>query len=225
MALMLCCGSLLVAQTNVDVRKATLSVPFGEVKGKILVVENFLIFVDEEKLDDSFAIDRRMVANVERMDRQVIIETKEPIRDRSGERTRLAFRLNDKETAAIMTWFERGPTVNDFANTATGGRSAAENRRAVLIYDAKHKHSLYGSCQGKLVVKENMISYESLNDRGHSRQYPFSDIKKLKRNGPYQMEVQTFNRGSYNFELQGNGMDIADFKTLEESIATARASR
>lgn len=224
-ALLLCCGTLIVAQTNVHIQKATLSIPFGEVHGKLLIVGNHLIFIDEERDDSSFAIDREMVRNVEGNDKEVLVETKEPITDRSGARTRLAFRLNSNDTASIIAWFEQRPTFSAVADTVSSRTRSLEDRAEVRVYDVKHKHSLFGDCQGKLVVTENMISFESFSERSHSRQYPFADIKTIKRNGPYGLEIQSFNRGSYKFELQGSGMDIADYKILEERIATARASR
>jgi len=222
-AFLLCCSTLVLAQTYVHVQKAKMSVPFGDVKGNLLLVEDLLIFMNEKDYESSFAIHRREIARIDALDKELFVETREPIRDQAGSRTRLAFRLEDRNTAPVLAWFERRQTVPQAETIAE--MVAPDVRVPLKIYDAKHKHSFFGSCQGKLVISENLISYESLSNRSHSRQYPFTDIKKLKRTGPYELEVETYNRGSYKFDLQGSGMDIADFRNLEEAIAAVRASR
>ena len=97
------------------------------------------------------------------------------------------------------------------------------------IYNAKHPHTLAlapsGSCTGKLIVNQERVVYESLEDREHTRQWPLVDIKKIKRKSPYKIEIESFNREKYTLELEGQGMDIAVFKKLQNWISLARSRR
>lgn len=82
-----------------------------------------------------------------------------------------------------------------------------------------------GSCNGKLIVNQERLVYESLEDREHTRQWPLVDIKKIKRKSPYKIEIEPFNRDKYTLELEGQGMDISVFKKVQNWISLARVRR
>ena len=69
-------SSLLVAETTVQVRNADLSVPFGSVSGRIVTVGDYLVFIDEERPEMSFAIARTHIQNITAQDDTVVIESK-----------------------------------------------------------------------------------------------------------------------------------------------------
>jgi hypothetical protein len=68
--------SLLVAETTVQVRNADLSVPFGSVSGRIVTVGDYLVFIDEERPEMSFAAARTDIQNITAQDDTVVIESK-----------------------------------------------------------------------------------------------------------------------------------------------------
>jgi hypothetical protein len=84
-------GGSLLAQAPVDVQKAELSVPFGTAPGTIVVVGDHLVFIDEEKPDMSFAVPRTELRDLTAENGTVRLELRQPVRDRSGERSRLSF--------------------------------------------------------------------------------------------------------------------------------------
>lgn len=81
-------------------------------------------------------------------------------------------------------------------------------------YKVRHLHTV-GSCQGRLVVGESDVRYES-DDRAHSRIWTYSQIKKVERHEGrkltiYTYEEQTLQLGRdrpFDFEfLDGNVTD------------------
>ncbi|PYV86488.1 MAG: hypothetical protein DMG05_19525 [Acidobacteria bacterium] len=97
--------SLLRAQTTASMQQADLAIPFGTVSGKIIVAGEHLVFVDEEKPELSFVIAKNEVENFSIQDRTASLELSRPIQDRSGERSRLNFRLANGDTTALKRWF------------------------------------------------------------------------------------------------------------------------
>src|SRR5688572_1107647 len=96
--------SVLSAQTKVEVRKAELAVPFGTVNGTAVLVGDYLVFIDEQQVQSSFAIARSEIQKITSEGRGVNIETRHPIRDRSGERNQFTVRLSEGDLAALMNW-------------------------------------------------------------------------------------------------------------------------
>ena len=99
-------GAAALAQAPVKVQRAELSIPFGVVKGKLVAVGDTLVFVDEETQDASFSILKSTILNFSEQDGVITIDTNRPIKDRSGERTKLAFRLSEGTGAALAAWFK-----------------------------------------------------------------------------------------------------------------------
>lgn len=215
--LALCLSLLAVAQTATVARRAELAVPFGTATGKLVLVGDYLTFVDDERPDASFTIARSDLKNFKAEGDQVTVETQRAVRDRSGERTNFAFRVLEGSSDSFAVW---AAAKDKPAVTAT----AAEGES--WTFNAKHSHSVArvpsGSCTGKLIITRDRVVYESLEDREHTRQWPLIDIKKVKRGNPYKFEVEPFNRDKYTLELEGSGMDISVFKKLQNWIVQAR---
>src|SRR4029453_3505505 len=58
LAIWVCSASLLIAQVPAQVQKAELAIPFGAVAGKIVMAGDHLVFIDEERPDQSFVVAR-----------------------------------------------------------------------------------------------------------------------------------------------------------------------
>lgn len=219
--LALCLSLLAVAQTATVVRRAELAVPFGTAAGKLVLVGDYLTFVDEERPDSSFTITRGEMRNFKTEGDQLMIETQRAVRDRSGERTHFAFKLMEGTSDPFAVWAAAKTTM---ATTAPSDIKSSEGES--WTFNAKHSHSVArvpsGSCTGKLIITRDRVVYESLEDREHTRQWPLIDIKKTKRSNPYKFEIEPFNRDKYTLELEGSGMDISVFKKLQNWIVQAR---
>lgn len=222
-ALSLLLSLTVLAQTPTLVRRAELAVPFGSITGRLVVVADYMVFVDEDRNEDSFTIARSDIKDFKVEGDSLRIETKRALRDRSGERTSFSFRLRDGSSEALVLWAGTKSTTSAIANT--GVSEAGEQ----WIYNVKHPHSLAlvpsGSCTGKLIINQERVVFESLEDREHTRQWPLTDIKKIKRKSPYKVEIEPFNRDKYTLELEGKGMDISEFKKLQNWITLARTKR
>lgn len=101
--LVLWATGLVVAQTAVQVQKADLAIPFGSTSGKLITVGDYLVFLDEDKPDKSFAIAKNEIENLSDENGVITIETRHPIQNRSGEQSRVSFRLSDKTAVAALT--------------------------------------------------------------------------------------------------------------------------
>jgi hypothetical protein len=105
LAIRVCSVSLLFAQTTAQMQKADLAIPFGAVSGKIVMAGDHLVFIDEERPDQSFVVARSEVEDLTIQDRTASLELRRPVQDRSGERSRLNFRLAQGETVSLKRWF------------------------------------------------------------------------------------------------------------------------
>src|SRR5262245_59170093 len=105
LAIRVCSVSLLFSQTTAQMQKADLAIPFGTVSGKIVMAGDHLVFIDEERPDQSFVVARSEVEDLSVQDRTASLELRRPVQDRSGERSRLNFRLAPGETGFLKRWF------------------------------------------------------------------------------------------------------------------------
>jgi len=105
LAIWVCSTAPLIAQIPAQVQNAELAIPFGTVTGKIVMAGDHLVFIDEEKPDQSFVVARTEVEDLTIRHRNAGMELRRPVHDRSGERTRLDFRLTSGETVALKRWF------------------------------------------------------------------------------------------------------------------------
>ena len=222
------------AQTPVKVQKAELSIPFGVVKGRLIAVGDTLVFLDEETPDASFSIDRTSIKSLTEQDSVITIDTNRPIKDRSGERTRLALRLIEGNGAALIAW-QKDPASStsvvksaDAGTVRTAGATApasSADMNGSKVYQARQTRFPFGTTDGKLVISETEIAFEGLNDIKRSQRWSYQDIKEIKQSSAYIIEIVPFRGDKYKLELQGEGMNTAQFKALENRIAAARTTK
>jgi hypothetical protein len=122
------------AQTTAQIQRAELAIPFGAVPGKIILAGAHLVFVDEEKPDMSFVIAKTEVEDLAVQDRNVSIELRHPVHDRSGERSELSFRLADGDPRSLKRWFDSQGTSTEPAPAL----SVRNRAQAVPTQAAKH---------------------------------------------------------------------------------------
>jgi hypothetical protein len=89
LAIWVCSASLLIAQIPAQVQNAELAIPFGTVAGKIVMAGDHLVFIDEERPDQSFVLARTEIADLTIQDRTAGLQLRRSVHDRSGERSRL----------------------------------------------------------------------------------------------------------------------------------------
>jgi hypothetical protein len=247
LSLSICLLALVVAasaQAPIKVYRTELSVPFGVAKGRVVLAGDMLVFVDEDDSNASFSIEKLNVKNWNEADGVVTVNTVKPVRDRSGERTLFPFRFSDGNSAGVAAWLREAPQggmagvaiaakAPDTAAKpadAAGGQPAAvaaatKPEEQKKIYSARQKRFPVGSTDGKLVITDKMVAFESLGDVKRSRQWELKDIKEIKQTGPYVLIVTPFSGDKYTMELQGDSIPPGEFKALTDRIAAARVGK
>lgn len=206
-------------QVEVQVQEAELSVPFGVAEGKLVLVGNYLIYVDDDNPRDSFALTRDQISQVNSDESTVMISTTEPVMFRNDSRSELNFRMRRSESAPALANWARAASRTTESDVVRG----MADTEILATYEAKHDHGfLGGSCTGQLLMTVNGIAYDSVDQISHSRRWKLTDIKELKLKNPYELEIDVFTGNDYNLALIGKGMDNERFQQLRERIAEAR---
>jgi hypothetical protein len=102
-------AGLLFAQSDVQVQRVELTQPGGAIFGKLMTLGDQLVFVDDNQVNASFSIRRGDIRNMSTQGGVLTIELSQPVRDRSGQTYRLAFRMGS--TDALENWW-RGNVSN-----------------------------------------------------------------------------------------------------------------
>jgi len=219
----------LFAQLPVQTQKAEMAIPFGVVSGRLVTVGEYLVFIDEEKPEASFAMTRSGMRNLSYAAEIVTVETLKPVRDRSGERTAFSFRLaTPQEAPPFAEWFKTTAGTAAAASPQTGREAdkkdaaKVESAEPTKTYQARHDHFPGGGCNGRLIIEPDRVVFESVGEIAHSRQWDMRDIKELKRDNPYSIKIVPFAGNEYNLHLQGQGIDSNEFKALVDRVTAAR---
>ncbi|MCW5979082.1 MAG: hypothetical protein KIT09_13460 [Bryobacteraceae bacterium] len=199
------------------------AVPFGTIAGKLLLVGNYLVFVDEQQPEASFVVSKGAIERLTAEGAEITVLTRDSVRNRTGEVKRLSFRVAPGTDPALVTgWYGTG--VSASAPAAPPSPSAPASGGDVLTYSANHNHRI-GECRGRLIVTPDQVSFESVESISHSRRWDYRSIREIKMDNPYQIEIRAFTGGNYKIRLEGDGMDPDVYKTLVDRVAMARAGR
>ena len=230
------------AQAPVKVQKSELSINFGIAKGELISAGDLLIFVDQEMADGSFSIEKSNIAGWTEADGVITVSTTKPVKDRSGERNRFAFRLVEGNSAAFAAWYRepsKAPMAGGAAPAETAAAPITKSAEAAAAtaagvtkpefkeksFPAKQKRFPVGSTEGRLVIQEKQVAFEANGDTRRSRIWELKDIKALKQTGPYYLELEPFIGDTYKVELLGEGMTPSEFKALQDRVANARLNK
>lgn len=207
-----CCVPVRAAQAPVLVREADWETSYGTYSGRLVMVTDQMVFVEQGDPRESFAIARGEIRSCRTDGPRFIVETLRPLRTRIGTQSIYQFTIRNEAVEPILLWAgARQPVATALASA----------QQAQWTYVAKHRHGL-GNCTGNLLLGGGRLTYEALDDREHTRQWLFRDIYRTRRRSPYWLEVETRNGEKYNFELQGKGMDIGVYRQLQNWIRLAR---
>ena len=207
------CGAFVrAAQAPVLVREVDWETSYGIYSGRLVMVTDQMVFVEQGDPRESFAIARSEIRFYRTEGRRFIVETLRPLHTRIGTQSIYQFTIRSETVEPLMLWAgARQPAAAALAST----------QQAQWTYVARHKHGL-GNCTGNLLLGGGRLTYEALDDREHTRQWLFKDIYRTRRRSPYRLEVETRSGEKYNFELQGKGMDIGVYRQLQNWLRLAR---
>jgi type IV secretion system protein VirB10 len=129
-------ASALMAQTAAQMQKADLAIPFGTVAGKIVLAGDHLVFIDEQRPEQSFVIARTEVEDLTVQDKTASLELRRPVQDRSGERSRLNFRLANGETSSLKRWYSSAATAPALSTRNRSQLQSMPSRPSVIAVPA-----------------------------------------------------------------------------------------
>lgn len=214
-------ATVLCAQSNVRVFSAELSAPFGAVPGKVVVHDTMLTFVDSEKPESSFSVDKANVQSITRANDSLVVQLKKAVKDRVGESNRLSLRLSvPSESTVVEQWLEKGAGLPAPAS-AEAAAAPGEERWS---YPARRSKRI-GGTDGTLIITPGRVIFESLDKVEDTRRWEMQEIKELKRKNPYQLEVIPFRGEKYSLKLSGSGMETQQYRELVDRITKARSAR
>ena len=214
-------GSTLLAEVDLRVFRADLSASFGGVAGKLILHPNYLSFIDDQRPEASFAVEKSDIEGLENEGQMVRIQLRRSVRDRSGETNRVVLRLaTPSEAASVARWWGGGVETASSQSPAAATPSGEE-----MVFSARRKKWLRGNTAGKLMITKDQVIFESTDNISDSRRWAFRDIKELKLKNPYELEIEPFDGNKYNLELVGQGMSSDQYRVLVDRVTRARTSQ
>lgn len=188
------------------------------VAGKLAVTPDSVLFLDEERPEASFYTTRSNIQSVSAEAEAVTIQLGKGVRDRSGETTRVIVRLTTPaEAAEVQRWFSASP--------AAGAAGASSDAAGVLTFSAQRKKRLRSNTDGKLIIDNERLIFESLDNASDSRRWELKDIRELKHRNAFELEIRPFSGPKYELMLSGAGMDDAQFREIVERVTRSRTAR
>ncbi|MBL8213281.1 MAG: hypothetical protein JNK87_21365 [Bryobacterales bacterium] len=211
-------GSAL-AQGELNVYRGSL-VAAQAVTGRVAVLPDSIVFIDDEKPEASFFATRAMISAVTPDTDSVTIQLNKAVKDRSGSTTRVILRLTAaSEATAIQRWFSSAPAAA--AGPQSGAAGASAN---TLTFRAQKKKMLRGNTDGKLIIDDTRIMFESTDNASDSRRWELKEIKELKNKNPYELEIRPFRGENYELQLT-DAMDQAQFREIVDRVTKSRTAR
>ena len=104
------------AESDLKFVRMELPVSLNDVNGKLKVLEESLVFIDEDESEICFAIERNNIIELSEDNSVLIIQTKEPINYLLGENSRFIFCIECEKTEDSGKWLEE---ARDFFSLKT----------------------------------------------------------------------------------------------------------
>jgi hypothetical protein len=215
------------AQQLVQELRADLLTGGASSAGRVILAGEQMVFISDTNPTDSFFVARSNIQSATPDRETLTLQLRDPIRDRSGDRLRLTFRLlDDRSSSAVNVWHSRGAGApfSAGAGPAAVGPASPADSAGTQTYQARHKRR-FGGSTGRLIVSDSGIAYESIDNASSSRRWEFRDIREMKLKNPYEIEIVAAGGEKYTLELQGQGMDTGDYNALIDRVTKARAVR
>jgi hypothetical protein len=213
---------------QVTVFNAQLNGPSGLTNGKLVVVGDRMVFVDDERPQLSFAVDKADVRRMTLQNGELSVDLGRPVTDRWGQRTNLILRTDNPQHIQNLIGWAGVPLAGGTTTVRTDeaqdiNQQQALNRPGVLSFDAVHDHAV-GNCSGKLLVGPDGLRYESVTDRDHSRSWSWSQLEGVDKNTS-EHKVIIKPRSGDHFTLKlGNEFDAA-YNAIADRMVAAQTRR
>lgn len=208
-------GGSAFAQGELNVYRGSL-VAGQPVSGKLALLPDAFVFIDDEKPESSFFAPRNTIQSIAADAEVVTIQLSKGVKDRAGSTNRVIVRLSAaSEAMAVQRWHASGPAA----------APAAEASGAVMTFSAQRKKRLRSNTDGKLIIDNERLMFESTDNASESRRWDLKEIKELKHDNPYELEIRPFRGDKYELIISGSGMDNAQFREIVDRVTKSRTAR
>jgi len=186
------------------------------VSGKVALLPDGIVFIDDEKPESSFFAPRSIIQSIAADAEVATIQLSKGVRDRAGSSNRVILRFSAaSEATAVQRWHGNSPAA------APAGEAGA----GVMTFSAQRKKRLRGNTDGKLIIDNERLMFESTDNASESRRWDLKEIKELKHDNPYELEIRPFRGDKYELILSGSGMDNAQFREIVDRVTKSRTAR
>jgi len=216
------CACFAFGADRMTVQRVEMFGPNGTVHGKLVMLDDRMIFVDDDHPDMSFVLPRNDISRARMESGRLDIEIAHPYTSSfGGNQSNLVLVMPDQNSASeVVTWM--GVPV-----AAMSGEAAREAQDSMPLstanpnvkevwFDVKN-----GDQRGKLIFHADSVSFESLSDAKHSRRWTYGEIKELNRKGN-EVRIEPYHGDKYEFQFKDPAMRDTVYNMLSDKIVGAR---
>ena len=114
------------------------------------------------------------------------------------------------KTLSMRRWFAMLLLVS--------GLAMAQQAVEPQVYDVRN-----GDQQGKLMIKEDGLAFESLSDARQSRNWKYTEIREVSKKRK-ELSVRPFKGSKYAFQFPNNGVRDRLYTMITDRVVAARQS-
>lgn len=81
-----------------------------------------------------------------------------------------------------------------------------------------------GDQNGKLVLNENDLAFESLSDGKRSRTWKYADVREVSKRGKKELRVRPYRGDRYDFQFPDRGQRDRIYDAIAQRVVAARQS-
>ncbi len=206
----------ITAAERVIVHPAQIAGPYGADSGKLVIVGDQMVFVDDVNPANSFAIPRSEIAGLNAANGVVTFNMRQPYALPMGSTSTLVLRFADPNSPGdVSTWVGIPPataTVGSANRVVVGAPGPADYE-----YNVRHDDE-----DGRLVVGPYDLHFESFKHRDHSRTWAYAEIKEFKRDGN-DIKIEPYHGDTFKFQIEGGRpMTEEVYNMIGDRIVAAR---
>jgi len=179
-----------------------------------------MTFIDDNNPDMSFIIPKRDVRAAKWEGGRLSIQLASPYTSSLGQGSSdLVLVMPDQASAgSVINWI--GVPVAGFSGEADRAMPSGSALQITDVrFDVKN-----GDQQGKLMLQDSELVFESLSDAKHSRRWKYSDIRELTHND-HEIKVQPYHGDKYEFQFKNRAMLDTAYNLMSDKVVNARQGR
>ncbi len=202
------------------VKRAQLSSPSGVVSGKLVMLGDRMVFVDDNQPDMSFVIPRADVRRAHLEGGELTMDLVRPYTPIEGHQPQstVVLLMPDQASAGnVVTWI--GAPANGYRGEASRARAYANQpHQTETVFDVRN-----GDQRGKLILQHDQVRFESLTDAKHSRTWTYAEIRELRReHDGKEIDLEPYHGDTYEFQFENPARADAVYHAISDRLVQVR---